>query len=139
MHATSQSATPGFLDPSLASSPGWPCSSLFGIIRDAGRLPTEEVAWIRPDPTTRHPPAPGGGAGRGLARMVEEGRDCLEVLDQVAAARAALGRVASVVLEGHVHQCVTDAVLGDEPARRAETLDALLGVLERYGAFGRSS
>jgi len=77
------------------------------------------------------------GQVEGLARMIEEGRDCLDVLHQVAAARAALGKVAGVVLESHVHTCVADALHGDDAARREQTVDDLLEVLGRYGGFGR--
>ena len=45
----------------------------------------------------------------GIQRMVEEDRYCVDVLLQVAAARAALDRVGKLVLASHVETCVADA------------------------------
>ena len=47
------------------------------------------------------------GQVKGIARMIEEGQYCLDILIQVAATRAALHKVGMMVLEGHVHGCVT--------------------------------
>ncbi len=46
------------------------------------------------------------GQLRGLQRMLAEGRDCAEIAQQVAAARAALDRVAMDLIEAGVEQCV---------------------------------
>lgn len=45
-----------------------------------------------------------------IRRMVESGRDCTEVLIQLAAVRAALGGVSRVILKDHMEHCITDAV-----------------------------
>ena len=45
-----------------------------------------------------------------IRRMVETGRDCTEVLVQLAAVRAALSGVSRVILKDHVEHCITDAV-----------------------------
>lgn len=55
------------------------------------------------------------GQVRGVARMVEEDRYCIDILTQISAIRAALDRVAMGVLDGHVRHCV----VGDHgPGRR---------------------
>ena len=56
------------------------------------------------------------GQVRGLQRMVEEDRYCIDVLDQVSAATRALQSVALELLDDHLAHCVHDAVLegGDE-------------------------
>lgn len=46
------------------------------------------------------------GQVRGVSAMVDEDRDCMEVLTQVAAARAALDRVSLELLDGHVRGCI---------------------------------
>jgi DNA-binding FrmR family transcriptional regulator len=69
------------------------------------------------------------GQVKGIARMIEEGQYCLDILIQVAATRAALHKVGMMVLEGHVHGCVTRAVsegAGDE------VIDELMKVIEKY-------
>lgn len=45
-----------------------------------------------------------------IRKMVESGRDCTEVLIQLAAVRAALSGVSRVILKDHVEHCITDAV-----------------------------
>ena len=47
--------------------------------------------------------------------MVEEGRDCSEVLIQIAAVRSAINNIGKIILEDHIKHCVVDAVeTGDE-------------------------
>ncbi len=50
------------------------------------------------------------GQVRGLQRMIEEDRYCVDVLNQVAAVKAALGSVGLILLEGHTRGCVTRAI-----------------------------
>lgn len=50
------------------------------------------------------------GQVRGLRQMVEENRDCFEVLKQIAAAVGALRALGMVLLEDHLKGCVTDAI-----------------------------
>ena len=45
-----------------------------------------------------------------IRKMVESGRDCTEVLIQLAAVRAALNGVSRVILKDHMEHCITDAV-----------------------------
>ena len=68
------------------------------------------------------------GQVRGLQRMVEEERYCVDVLVQVAAVRAALDAVALQLLEQHTHHCVQDAVRsGDGDA----AIDEVMAVVRR--------
>jgi len=50
------------------------------------------------------------GQVRGLQRMIEDDRYCVDVLNQVAAVKAALGRVGLILLEGHTRGCVSRAI-----------------------------
>ena len=52
------------------------------------------------------------GQVRGLAKMVEEDRDCIEVLRQVASVHGALRGVWAHVLEDHLNGCVSEAMKG---------------------------
>ena len=45
-----------------------------------------------------------------VKRMVEEGRDCSEVLIQIAAVKAAVNNIGKIILQDHINHCVTDAV-----------------------------
>ena len=48
-----------------------------------------------------------------VKRMVEDGRDCTEVLVQLAAVRSALNSTAKVILKDHLEHCINDADSGD--------------------------
>lgn len=68
------------------------------------------------------------GHVRGVQRMVEEDKYCIEIIKQVEAIQAALGKVNEIMLEGHLHTCVTTAIRGDEPARREAVINEILEV-----------
>jgi DNA-binding FrmR family transcriptional regulator len=72
------------------------------------------------------------GQVRGIERMVEEDRYCIEVLTQISAVQAALDKVALGLLDGHAHTCVIGAEPGDRDARTAEMM-AAVGRLMRRG------
>ena len=66
------------------------------------------------------------GQVRGIERMVDEDRYCIEVLTQIAAARTALEQVGAKLLEGHVNHCIADALTArDEQAATAKTAEML--------------
>jgi DNA-binding FrmR family transcriptional regulator len=62
------------------------------------------------------------GQVRGIRRMYEDGRPCLEILDQLSAARAALGATALLVIEDHVTGCFEPAAGLDLDEERATRL-----------------
>jgi DNA-binding FrmR family transcriptional regulator len=72
------------------------------------------------------------GQVRGIERMVEEDRYCIDVLTQIAAIQAALDKVALGLLDGHAHACVIGAEPGEQDARTAEMM-AAIGRLMRHG------
>jgi DNA-binding FrmR family transcriptional regulator len=72
------------------------------------------------------------GQVRGVERMVEEDRYCIEVLTQIAAIQAALDKVALGLLDGHAHTCVIGADPSEQDARTAEMM-AAVGRLMRRG------
>ena len=51
-----------------------------------------------------------------VRKMVEDGRDCSEVLVQLAAVRAALGAVSRVILKDHLEHCIVHAVESNDQA-----------------------
>ena len=69
------------------------------------------------------------GQVRGVARMVEEDRYCIDILTQIQAARAALSRVETEMLKDHLSHCIESAIIGgdhDEQRRKASELIQLL-------------
>lgn len=71
------------------------------------------------------------GQVRGLARMVEEDRYCIDILTQLQAVRAALSRVEREVLKDHVDHCVMSAIAGDDLADRKAKANELIELLGR--------
>ncbi len=69
------------------------------------------------------------GHVRSIREMVSSGRDCSEVLIQVAAVRSALDQAGRLILEDHMEHCIIDAV---EEGRGAETLDDLRIALKSF-------
>ena len=71
------------------------------------------------------------GQVRGLSRMVEEDRYCIDILTQLQAVRAALARVESEVLKDHMDHCVMGAIAGDDLADRKAKATELIELLGR--------
>jgi CsoR family transcriptional regulator, copper-sensing transcriptional repressor len=69
------------------------------------------------------------GQVRGIQRMVDEERYCVEVLNQIAAARMALARLAMIVLEDHTGGCVSRAITENE--RKDEIIGELMDVVKK--------
>lgn len=72
------------------------------------------------------------GQVRGIRRMIEEPRDCIEILQQLAAAEAALNRISLAVFRHHVDHCIEDAVLRGEGEHR-QKLHELIDIFDRFG------
>ncbi len=70
------------------------------------------------------------GQVRGLSRMVEEDRYCIDVLTQIRAVRAALDKVEQETLSDHLQHCVADAFHGGSERERQTKIDELLEVLD---------
>lgn len=74
------------------------------------------------------------GQVRGLGRMVEEDRYCIDIITQFAAVRAALARVEDDILEDHVSHCVEHAIASgnaDEQRKKVAELMEVLGRMRR--------
>ena len=71
------------------------------------------------------------GQVRGLARMVDEDRYCIDVVTQIAAVRAALARVEEEVLRDHVAHCVEHAIKSGNVAEQRRKVAELMEVLAR--------
>lgn len=68
------------------------------------------------------------GQVRGISRMIEEARYCVEVLQQIASMQSAADAVAMILLENHVKGCVADGLRsGNE-----ERVDEMVGVIRKY-------
>jgi DNA-binding FrmR family transcriptional regulator len=68
------------------------------------------------------------GHVRGIQRMVEEDKYCIDVIKQVEAVQAAMSKINEIMLDQHLRTCVTTAIRGDEPARREAVISEILEV-----------
>ena len=71
------------------------------------------------------------GQVRGIRRMVQEPRLCVEILQQLAAAEAALNRISLAVFRFHVEKCVPESVSKGDP-ERARELAELVDIFDRF-------
>ena len=63
-----------------------------------------------------------------VKRMVESGRDCSEVLVQIAAVKSALNNVGKVILQDHIRHCIVDAVADNDQ----QAIDDLCAAVEKF-------
>ena len=71
------------------------------------------------------------GQVRGISRMVDEDRYCIDILTQLQAIRAALHKVEEEGLRDHVQHCVAHAFASGNPTEQREKVDELVAVLGR--------
>ncbi|MCL2559529.1 MAG: metal-sensing transcriptional repressor [Turicibacter sp.] len=64
----------------------------------------------------------------GIIKMIEEGRYCMDVSNQIAAVSALVRKSQVLILKQHIEHCVTEAVMGDN---REEKMDEVMKVLEK--------
>ena len=72
------------------------------------------------------------GQVRGIARMVEEDRYCIDILTQLAAADTALESVALAILDDHVKHCVAGALASGDETDATAKVDELLAAVRRF-------
>jgi DNA-binding FrmR family transcriptional regulator len=67
------------------------------------------------------------GQTRGIGRMIEEDRYCIDIVNQLSAIQAAAREISLQLLEGHVRHCVADAVRADDIEPKLQELVDTLG------------
>ena len=72
------------------------------------------------------------GQVRGIERMVEEERYCIDVLTQIAAVNTALESLAFRILDDHVNHCVAGALASGDEVEAAEKSRELLDAVHRF-------
>jgi DNA-binding FrmR family transcriptional regulator len=72
------------------------------------------------------------GQVRGIERMLEEDRYCIDVLTQIAAVSTALDSVAFKILDDHVYHCVAGALASGDQAEASQKSKELLEAVHRF-------
>ena len=69
------------------------------------------------------------GQVNGIDKMLDDGRYCVDILQQVLAARAALNKIGLIILESHAKSCVVNAIKED---RADQSIDELMDVFKQF-------
>jgi len=67
---------------------------------------------------------------RGVIKMVEDDKYCIDVIRQIQAVEAALNKVSAQILENHLNSCVTTAIQGNNKLERERVLKEITEVFE---------
>jgi CsoR family transcriptional regulator, copper-sensing transcriptional repressor len=74
--------------------------------------------------------ASAAGHLKGIERMVNDDTYCIDIIRQVQAVQAALSKVSAIILDDHLHSCVTSAIQGNDPVERERILREVTSVFE---------
>jgi DNA-binding FrmR family transcriptional regulator len=72
------------------------------------------------------------GQVKGIQRMINEDKYCVDILTQVVAVRGALRKVGLNILDDHIHGCVQKVIKGKDEKGNKEIIDELMGVLAKF-------
>ena len=75
------------------------------------------------------------GHVRGVEKMIEDDAYCIDIVKQIEAIQAALQKVNALVLDRHLHTCVTTAIRGNDPKERERVIGE---IMEVFNAKGKS-
>ena len=87
---------------------------------------------MKPDPKLLSRLSRIEGQVRGIARMLEQERYCIDILDQIQAIKAALRKVEDEVLKSHSAHCVSDAIKAGDGKDARKKFDELVELFSRY-------
>jgi len=72
------------------------------------------------------------GQVRGLQKMIEEKRYCIDILTQISAVNAALFRVQDKILERHLNGCLKSAIKSPSEGEKQEKIDEIFELLKKF-------
>ncbi len=72
------------------------------------------------------------GQVRGLSKMIDDDRYCIDMLTQVKAVQAALRKVEGELLSDHADHCLADAIASDDKAEREQKVSELVALLLKH-------
>lgn len=70
---------------------------------------------------------------RGIQRMVEEDKYCIDVIKQILAVKSAVDKVSAMILKSHLESCVTKAIKSNKQPEKERVVAELLDVFETSG------
>lgn len=76
------------------------------------------------------------GQVKGIQRMIEGKKYCVDIVNQVHASANALRRVAEKILAKHMEHCVVDALKGKSETEKLKKIDEIMGIMKRLRKLG---
>ncbi len=76
------------------------------------------------------------GQIRGIQKMIEQDRYCIDILTQTASIVSALKGVEDMVMEHHLHTCVADAMRSNDNDLKRQKIDEVMTVLSKFRKHG---
>lgn len=73
------------------------------------------------------------GQVKGIEKMIENERYCVDILIQISASKAALESLAHIVLKRHIESCVTEAIMSGTEKESSEKINELMKVFSKFG------
>jgi DNA-binding FrmR family transcriptional regulator len=67
---------------------------------------------------------------RGIEKMIEDDKYCIDVIRQIQAVQAALNKITTMILDEHLNSCLITAVRGDDPDERERVLQEITDIFE---------
>jgi DNA-binding FrmR family transcriptional regulator len=71
------------------------------------------------------------GQVRGIQRMIEDRKYCIDILNQIHAVKGALAKVEEKILQKHFQNCVTTAIMGSSEKEKQQKLDEILRLVNQ--------
>ena len=71
------------------------------------------------------------GQVRGVQKMIEDRKYCIDILNQINAVKGALGRVEEKILKKHFQHCITDAIKGRSESQKQQKLDEIIKIIHQ--------
>ena len=71
------------------------------------------------------------GQVRGVQRMIEDRKYCIDILNQIHAVKGALGRVEEKILEKHFQNCVSEAIKGTSDKEKEQKMNEILNLIHQ--------
>ena len=72
------------------------------------------------------------GQVKGIQKMIDEDRYCMDVLIQISAAKAAMNRVGNIILENHIKGCVSESIRNDSTEESDKVIGELIDNIYRF-------
>ena len=72
------------------------------------------------------------GQVKGIQKMVDEERYCIDILTQISAIRSAINRVGNIILENHIKGCVSNSIKEGETQESEELISELMETINKF-------